>query len=155
VSDRNDQDPSAPGRRGQVLDVLSAAECLRLAAATPAGRIAVMGDDPDLGPLVVPVNHRVDGRDIVFRTRPGTVLAAMDGAPASFQADWTDPLRQSGWSVLFRGWARRVPVHEADDLGVVAWVGDAADHAVRLTPTEITGRRLRGEDLARDRQGYL
>jgi hypothetical protein len=46
-------------------------------------------------------------------------------------------------------------VREAEALGVTAWVGDAADHAVRLTPVEITGRRLIGPDLTQDAQGYL
>jgi hypothetical protein len=144
-------DPGRPAR----LETLGPADCLLLAASAPAGRVAFVDEDPDDGPVVVPVNHRVDGRDIVFRTRSGAILAAVDRGPLTFQTDHVDAFHRSGWSVLARGHAHRIGLHEVEDLALVTWLGDVADHAVRLVPSVVTGRRLRPAEPPHDDRGYL
>ena len=58
---------------GAEMRVLTRQECLDLLADQEVGRIAVV-----LGrrPLIFPVNYVLDGDTIVFRTDPGTKLAA-------------------------------------------------------------------------------
>jgi len=48
-------------------------ECLELLAADGVGRLAVVQAST---PAVFPVNYVLDGEDIIFRSDPGTKLAA-------------------------------------------------------------------------------
>ena len=61
--------------------------CTRLLAAEEVGRLAFAGDDGY--PVVLPVNHRLDGALIVFRTAEGLKLE-------SFRCD-VSPSRSTGW----------------------------------------------------------
>ena len=72
-------------------------------AAVPVGRIGFFAD----GELVIlPVNHLVDGQDVVLRTAAGSKLsAAENGDPVAFEADSYDDLDRSGWSVVVNGFA--------------------------------------------------
>ena len=63
---------SADPRPGQVTE-LTRAECFELLASAPLGRVAVADDR---GPVVFPVNFVLDRHTVVFRTEPGTKLAA-------------------------------------------------------------------------------
>src|SRR5205085_1549212 len=78
-------------------------ECLALAARRPVGRVAVT-----VGalPAVFPVNFRLAGTQILFRTASGTKLdAATRRAVVAFEVDDFDPDTQTGWSVLIVGLA--------------------------------------------------
>lgn len=127
------------------LEVLTFAECLELMAGEPVGRFAFI----DRGePIVLPVNHRVVGRSVVFRTTFGSKLEkAVMEAPATFEVDRFDPETRTGWSVLAKGTV--APVHEDDEiakleeLGLEPWVMAVdRDHWVRLHLNEVTGRRI-------------
>lgn len=135
---------SATDRHG--LEVLPLAQCLTLLRSRPLGRLAYI----DAGaPIVVPVNHLVDGSTVVFRTVAGKKLdAAIIGRPVAFQLDDHDPVRGTGWSVLVRGRADlledvdRIARYESelDSWAItegreVAWI--------RIVPDEVSGRRLR------------
>ena len=50
------------------IEMMDRARCLELLRADEIGRLAVVADG---GPLILPVNYRVDGESIVFRTDPG------------------------------------------------------------------------------------
>ena len=126
----------------QGLEVLDAEECWELLASTPVGRVAFVQDGE---PMVLPVNHAVVGRRVVFRTRPGSLLhEALMREPVAFQVDEFDPVRRSGWSVLVRGVADLA--EDPDTLWATeldAWA-DAVerDDWVEIRAEEVTGRRI-------------
>ena len=118
--------------------------CLRLLASVPVGRMGFYSD----GELVVlPVNHVVDGQDVVFRTAAGSKLSAAEGQGlVAFEADDYDPETRSGWSVLVNGRAEVVyedtEIQRLSRLGLHPWV-TAVDRPfwIRIRPTSITGRQ--------------
>lgn len=133
------------------LEVLTFAECLQLMASEPVGRLAFI----DAGePVVLPVNHRIVGRDVVFRTTFGSKLEkAVMEAPASFEVDRFDPQLRSGWSVLAKGTVAPVSddeIAELAELGLEPWVMAVdRDHWVRVHVNEVTGRRIVRLELER------
>ena len=67
------------------LEILPLDECLRLLASVPVGRVGFVADG---GVVVLPVNHLVDGQDVIFRTAYGSKLSAAEGQDlAAFEAD--------------------------------------------------------------------
>ncbi len=125
---------------------LDAEECFELLAPGGVGRVAFS----DLvGPAVVPVNYILDDRALVFRTAIGgwldqALTTSIAGADVriAFQVDDFDHASRTGWSVLARGGAHHVPAEEAGGLGVDTWAGDDRQSYIRLTPSEISGRRV-------------
>jgi nitroimidazol reductase NimA-like FMN-containing flavoprotein (pyridoxamine 5'-phosphate oxidase superfamily) len=131
---------------GSVLEELSRAECLRLLAAVPIGRISYTRRAL---PAIEPVNFVLDGEAIVFRTDAGGKLAeAIRRAVVAFQADELDPVLRSGWSVTVVGRCEEMTDAEGiawlDKLGLDSWAPGARDHVIRIEPAIVTGRRLRG-----------
>ena len=61
------------------LEVLDREESLRLLGTAVLGRIAVTSAAL---PLVLPVNFRFDGRQVLIRTSPAATSPAMTAAPA-------------------------------------------------------------------------
>jgi nitroimidazol reductase NimA-like FMN-containing flavoprotein (pyridoxamine 5'-phosphate oxidase superfamily) len=120
-------------------------ECLALLSAHSVGRIAVTGVDGL--PFVVPVNYRLRGDSVVFRTDRGTKLDALGRHPVAFQIDEIDPIAQTGWSVLVQGVAHESPPHELAPVHVEPWVGPK-HHWIQVVPRFISGRRigLRADD---------
>ena len=135
---------------GPVLERLDEAESLRLIAPGGIGRIAFIGR---YGLTVLPVNYKLHDGAIVFRTaqdsptgedlRTGIAHAEYQVA---FEIDQINPETRDGWSVLIHG-----PAHHmlSDDeratvaaSGVAPWPRGVHEHAIRITPTTITGRRL-------------
>lgn len=127
------------------LEVLTYQECMQLLDSVPVGRFAFIDGGE---PIVLPVNHRVDGRSIVFRTTFGAKLdAAALEEPASFEVDQFDPETRTGWSVIARGVIEPVvdddELAELEELGLKPWVSAVdRDHWVRLRLNEVTGRRI-------------
>lgn len=131
-------------RDHQGLEVLSADECWARLGARPVGRIAFV----DAGePMILPVNHAVTGRRIVFRTARGALLhEALMNRPVAFEVDGFEEATRTGWSVLVRGQARLADdVAGLDDLGLSPWA-DAIDRDdwVQIVAEEVTGRRITG-----------
>ena len=135
---------------GPVLERLDEAESLRLIAPGGIGRIAFIGR---YGLTVLPVNYKLHDGAIVFRTaqdsptgedlRTGIAHAEYQVA---FEIDQINPETRDGWSVLIHG-----PAHHmaSDDeraavaaSGVAPWPRGVHEHAIRITPTSVTGRRL-------------
>lgn len=122
---------------------IPSAECYELLASRSVGRIAFVVDG---APSVVPVNHVVDGDDIVFRTSPHSELGrSMASGPVAFQVDDFDDFSQSGWSVLVQGSAHY------DDFDTASseerprpWAEGVRGLVVRIRPRQVTGRRLIG-----------
>jgi nitroimidazol reductase NimA-like FMN-containing flavoprotein (pyridoxamine 5'-phosphate oxidase superfamily) len=135
---------------GPVLEPLDEAECLRLISPGGIGRIAFTGR---YGLTVLPVNYRLHDGAIVFRTaqdsptgedlRTGIAHAEYQVA---FEIDDFDLAAREGWSVLIHG-----PAHHMSsaseraavlESGVEPWPGGPREHAIRITPSRITGRRV-------------
>ena len=107
------------------------------------GRVAFVVDGT---PSVVPVNHVVDGTDIVFRTSPHSELGrSMARGPVAFQIDDVDDFSQSGWSVLVQGSVEYDDVDTplADDRPR-PWAEGVRPLLVRIRPSRVSGRRLIG-----------
>ncbi|MFJ5777040.1 pyridoxamine 5'-phosphate oxidase family protein [Streptomyces sp. NPDC093094] len=150
-----DNSPPVPGpsRQSHELDRF---EALRLLGGVSLGRIVFT--DRAL-PQIRPVNHVLDGEDIVIRTHAGaaltlqTSLADGQGVVVAYEADSIDPDSHAGWSVVVTGYARLVT--EPDELAryrtmLRPWVDRAMEYAVRIHPELVTGLRLPGTD---DRDG--
>ena len=125
------------------LETLPLEVCLRLLESVPVGRVSFSTD----GEVVtLPVNHVVDGQDVVFRTNRGSKLSAAGRQDhVAFEADDYDLRTRTGWSVLVKGRAK--VVHEDSEiqrlsrLGLYPWV-TAVDRPfwIRIRPTSVTGR---------------
>ena len=117
------------------------AECLELLAAHTVGRVAYCDD---LGPVVLPVNYVLDRETILIQISPHSILAThLRSTRASFEIDDFDDYNQSGWSVLVRGSAAYVKTADLpDDDRPVAWAEGQRTLHVRITPQDISGRRL-------------
>lgn len=127
------------------LEDLDEAQCLALLGTVDVGRVGISSGAL---PAILPVNFLLRGRDIVFRTVPGTKLhAAVAGTVVAFEADASGAGADGAWSVLVRGVAEEVTDpdqrRELEQL-VDSWAFDgAADHFVRIPITLISGRRIR------------
>ena len=127
------------------LGVLSTRECFERIARTPVGRIAFISNGD---PLILPVNHAVDGDAVVFRSNAGSKLLAADtGSSVAFEVDGFEATRRSGWSVVIRGIAETVEdeqeIARLDEFAVEPWA-DGGDRPfwVRVTTFGITGREI-------------
>lgn len=136
--------PAHPVDRGG-LEILPLDACLRLMASVPVGRIGFYADGEV---VMLPVNHVIDGQDVVFRTARGSKLSAAEGqALVAFEADDYDPQTRTGWSVLVNGHAEAVyddqDIRRLSRLGVCPWPA-ATDrrHWIRIRPAAVTGRRI-------------
>lgn len=137
--------PPAHDRAGAhaVLSTLSHEECHQLLALGGVGRVVLT--EPR-GPVAIPVNFAVLDDDIVFRTAGGSPAANVEDREVGFEVDQVDDAAHEGWSVVVTGTARRLV-----DPGEIAracaladpWVGGDRDVCVRLTPSEVSGRRIR------------
>ena len=127
------------------IERLDREECLQLLADDEIGRLAVNDWHT---PIMFPVNYRLDGEAIVFRTDPGTKLSRGTWAPASFEIDSFDRERRSGWSVVVVGRIEEVTRYDSATLERVhalpvdPWAGGEKSHWMRLVPDRITGRRV-------------
>jgi nitroimidazol reductase NimA-like FMN-containing flavoprotein (pyridoxamine 5'-phosphate oxidase superfamily) len=138
------------GTAGGTLETLDEAECLRLISPGGIGRLAYSGR---YGLTVFPVNYRLHEGAIVFRIAAGspagedlrTGIANADYQVA-FEVDDVDQAARQGWSVLVQGPAHHM-TSEAEQAsvrasGVEPWPAGPRDHAIRITPARVTGRRL-------------
>ena len=118
--------------------------CYRRLAEVPFGRVVATAGAL---PLVVPVNHRLDGHAVVFRTSQGSRLgAATRKAVVAFEVDDIDPVLRCGWSGVMTGVASPVTavsdVLRLEQLGLAPWGPGAKEHWVRIVPGILTGRHL-------------
>jgi nitroimidazol reductase NimA-like FMN-containing flavoprotein (pyridoxamine 5'-phosphate oxidase superfamily) len=127
------------------LGVLPVQECLRRIGYVSVGRVAFV----NLGePVILPVNHAMDGDVVVFRTAAGSKFtAACDELPVAFEVDSYEHSIRDGWSVVVQGTATLV---ESEDeiarlnlLGLEPWADlRERPHWVRIRAYSITGREV-------------
>jgi nitroimidazol reductase NimA-like FMN-containing flavoprotein (pyridoxamine 5'-phosphate oxidase superfamily) len=137
-----------PGRRRPGpeprLEEMGREECFALIAPGGVGRFIFL---EGRGPVAVPVNFRMLGHDVVFRTTATSSLSTRAGQlRVSFEVDHIDEAMSEGWSVLLSGTGHRVedPAEraEVEALGIEPWAGGHRDTYYRLRPEEVTGRRI-------------
>ncbi|MGW0752805.1 pyridoxamine 5'-phosphate oxidase family protein [Streptomyces sp. NPDC002587] len=135
----------APRRMTQ----LHRAEALRLLGSVSLGRIVFT---QHALPAVRPVNHLMDGDDIIVQLHDGATLTSIVaptdaiGVVVAYEADVIDPDTHIGWSVVVTGYAHRVT--DPGELARFAarlrpWI----DHpdmnaALRIRPDLVTGLQL-------------
>jgi hypothetical protein len=124
---------------------LGSVEALRLLGSVSLGRIVFT---QHALPTVRPVNHVLDGGDIVIRTNEAAALTMRarqnegPGVVVAYEADDIDPDTHLGWSVVVTGYARLVtePGELARYQGMLRpWVDQTMDQALRIHPDLVTG----------------
>jgi len=83
----------------------------------------------------------------VFRTGEGTKLhAALGDAPVAIEADGVNAETGVAWSVVVKGQAAAVKLTQdvLDTIGLLLfpWEAGQKDQFIRITPSEVTGRRF-------------
>jgi nitroimidazol reductase NimA-like FMN-containing flavoprotein (pyridoxamine 5'-phosphate oxidase superfamily) len=126
------------------LQVLDDDEVRRLLAGGVVGRV---GFSIGALPAIVPVNYRLLGGAVVFRTGAGSKLtAALSGSVVAFEVDDYATSDRSGWSVLAVGEAHVVTdlalARAADASGLEPFADGARERLVRIEPTFLSGRRI-------------
>ncbi|RAX48658.1 MULTISPECIES: pyridoxamine 5'-phosphate oxidase family protein [Micrococcaceae] len=125
-------------------EILTAGQCWKLLSETSVGRLAVSTDG---APDVFPVNYKVDGESLLFRTGGGSKFTDIkNDARVALEADSVSGESGRAWSVVIRG---RVeistspdPILETVGRGLFPWQGIGKDHLVRILPEKVTGRRF-------------
>lgn len=124
---------------------LDSVEALRLLGSVSLGRIVFTRHAL---PTVRPVNHVLDGGDIVIRTHEAAALTSHaqqtdgPGVVVAYEADDIAPDTHLGWSVVVTGYARLVtdPGELARYQGMLRpWLEGAMDQAIRIHPDLVTG----------------
>jgi nitroimidazol reductase NimA-like FMN-containing flavoprotein (pyridoxamine 5'-phosphate oxidase superfamily) len=121
-------------------------ECLALLRQCRVGRLAVVVNGQ---PHLVPLNYAIDEQGvIVFRTAELTKATEASLSMVAFEVDDIDLEHHTGWSVAVHG--RALDITHAIDaeserlrrLPVRPWAPGERDQWFKITPSEITGRRL-------------
>jgi uncharacterized protein len=131
------------------LEVLSMSQCLALLRSRPLGRIAYLEAG---GPTVVPINHLVDGSNLVLRSLGGGKLdAAILNAPRRLPAGRARPGARH--RLERAGPGRAVLVDDPEEMARYAaeldsWAISEPGEAtwIRIIAEEISGRRLRRDE---------
>jgi nitroimidazol reductase NimA-like FMN-containing flavoprotein (pyridoxamine 5'-phosphate oxidase superfamily) len=127
------------------MERLDREECLQLLEGDEVGRIAVIDGGV---PMIFPVNYRLDGEAIVFRTAAGTKLDQGPRALSTFEVDHFDRELRAGWSVVVVGRLEEVTRYDSrtltriEELRVDPWAAGEKAHWMRLVPARISGRRV-------------
>lgn len=125
-------------------EVLDIHDCWKYLRSVSVGRIAVT---TDAGPEIFPVNYVPDYGTVIFRTGPGTKLdAVLAGGPLALEADGLNTFGTIAWSVIVKGTAKVVGAEEdfreAAEAGLAPWEPGSKEHLVRITPSDVSGRRF-------------
>ncbi len=123
--------------------VLSEDESWSLLSSVPLGRlVTILAGQVE----IFPVNFVTQRRTVLFRTAQGTKLySAVMGGQVAFEAD--DHTVAEGWSVIVKGTAHLLSANadilDAEEVPLMSWPATVKPHYVRVTVTEITGRRFK------------
>jgi len=128
------------------LQALPREESLRLLRSVSVGRLVFS----HLAlPAIRPVNHVVEGNQVVIRAFVGTAIHTAVGDNAgmvvAYEADLIDPGTHLGWSVIIVGRASRlVDGLEADRYRrlLQPWVENGSDDVISIRADMVDGFRL-------------
>jgi uncharacterized protein len=139
-------------RRGQYIVKMYELDeevCRQMLARCSFGRVAFA--DADDGLSVLPVNCRFVHDAVLVRTQEGSAIDRLDGRVVAFEADHTDPIAESGWSVLVRGMANHVGdpqrIAALADSALQPWAPGRRDRWLEIQAEQITGRIIRRHRL--------
>lgn len=124
------------------ITVLSEDESWDLLSGAALGRLVTrIGDQLE----IFPVNFVVQNRTLLFRTAEGTKLfGTVTNDQVLFEVD--DHGISEGWSVIVRGHGEVLygseEIAEADRAGLYPWLATVKLRYVRITPSQISGRRF-------------
>lgn len=119
---------------------LSPEACWDLLRGHQFGRLALtVANEPE----IFPINYVVQDGTLVFRTAPGTKLAALTvNEIVALEIDGFD--QATGWSVVVKGRAHPTEWgHDYEDAassGLQPWVATVKQVYVRIVPIRVTGR---------------
>ncbi|MFC8501323.1 pyridoxamine 5'-phosphate oxidase family protein [Pedococcus sp. NPDC057267] len=121
-------------------------EALALLASVEFGRLVFT---EHALPAVRPLNHILEGGDIIIRTRLGSAAASTAIPPVldvvTYQADRIDPSDRTGWSVVVTGRVSRVTnpdrLRRCDEL-LHPWVELPMDLTLAIAAEIVRGFRL-------------
>jgi hypothetical protein len=96
-------------------------------------------------PTIRPVNHIVDGEDVIVHANLGVVPLHGDRQVVSYEVDTIDPDTQLGWCVILTGTAEAVT--DPEDIGryeglIEPWLPGARHRIIRIHPDIVTGIEL-------------
>jgi uncharacterized protein len=133
----------------RAFEELSEEECFKLLGGEQVGRFVYQDE---IGPIAVPVNFALSGRNIVFRVEGGSKKLAMDQPVLAFEVDHIDEEDRRGWSVIARGHGQEVAIDDVPELlrhiegrPPTPWALGVHNVWLQLVTTSVTGRRLAGE----------
>lgn len=136
------------------LTELTRAQSMRLLASVPLGRVVFTHRAL---PAIRPVNHIVEGDDIIIRSHPGAAVVSAagqaTGVVVAYEADDIDPGTRAGWSVIVTGGAGliRDPASAARYAPLLRpWVAGDLSQLIRIHADIVTGYAL-GHDTAASR----
>lgn len=124
---------------------LDRAAAMRLLASVSYGRVVFT---QHALPAIRPVNHLVDDRRVILRTRLTAKISTTLGSTRSpgvvvaYEADDLDPQQQTGWSVVVTGLATTIT--DPDRIAryrqlLQPWVNMAMDTVIAIEPHIVTG----------------
>ena len=120
---------------------LDVPECLHLLRTGGVGRVA--WQDNAEGLTVLPVNYRVIGDSVVFRTSAASTLVRLTRPTrVAFQVDEIDRATAVGWSVLVRGMSGTCKVRD-----VVSFLPRDPAIGVAVRIEDVTGRVMSGNPV--------
>jgi nitroimidazol reductase NimA-like FMN-containing flavoprotein (pyridoxamine 5'-phosphate oxidase superfamily) len=130
------------------IEYLTEDEALKLAAEVPVGRVVY---SRFAMPAIHLVNFKLDGKDVVFKTRKGAKFAAaVADTVVAFEVDRVDEDTRSGWTVTLTGRSKLVTSPAEQQrlaaLGVEPWLPDR-EYFIRVQTQLIAGRRIRPHEL--------
>ena len=128
------------------LQALPREESLRLLRSVSVGRLVFT----HLAlPAIRPVNHVVEGNQVVIRAYVGTAIHSAVGDNAgmvvAYEADLIDPDTHLGWSVIIVGRASRLAEGLETDRYrrlLQPWVSNASDDVISIRADMVDGFRL-------------
>jgi nitroimidazol reductase NimA-like FMN-containing flavoprotein (pyridoxamine 5'-phosphate oxidase superfamily) len=132
--------------RQTVMEEMSEDECVELLAGEQVGRIAVVVDGR---PQIFPVNFRIDGGTVVFRTDVGSKLRGSVLAKVAFEIDKLDVGGHLGWTVMVQGTGLDMTdtidarSEQLRQLPVDPWAPGEKAYWVKIVASVTSGRRLR------------
>lgn len=125
------------------MEILPDAECWRLLRLSTVARLAVVVDDR---PMIWPLNIAVDDHTIVFRTAPGSKIAAFQGEPpVAVEVDGLDYDELRGWSVVALGTVAPLAgaaLARAQSLPLAPWTVGEKARWFGVQVTQVSGREI-------------
>jgi nitroimidazol reductase NimA-like FMN-containing flavoprotein (pyridoxamine 5'-phosphate oxidase superfamily) len=131
-------------KKAPAAEVLDPKDCWNLLAELSVGRLAVTANGH---PDVFPVNYKVDGESLIFRTGSGTKREALDADPVvAFEVDKVSAEFGLAWSIVIKGRAQKTefPSEALNSFtrALFPWQGTSKDSLIRIIPESISGRRF-------------